>query len=99
MTRKKTHKGKDSMPSVAKKLVIVQNNDAPASQPAAEPMAEARREELGLLEAMLFAAGQPLDEPTLARRLPKDVDIKDALARLKAEYATRGVHLVRGGGQ
>ena len=86
------------MPSVAKKLVIVQNNDAPAAQSAdASAEAAARPEELRLLEALLFAAGQPLDEPTLARRLPKDVDIKDALARLKAEYATRGVNLVRVG--
>ena len=86
------------MPSVAKKLVIVQNNDAPAAQSAdAAAEAAARPEELRLLEALLFAAGQPLDEPTLARRLPKDVDNKEALARLKAEYATRGVNLVRVG--
>jgi len=84
------------MPSVAKKLVIVQNNDAPASQPAA-PAAQARPEELRLLEALLFAAGQPLDEATLKRRLPNDVDVKDVLAQLKAEYATRGVNLVRVG--
>src|SRR5450631_2771469 len=96
MTRKKTHKGTDSMPSVAKKLVIVQNNDAPASQPAA-PAAQARPEELRLLEALLFASGQPLDEATLKRRLPNDVDVKDVLAQLKAEYATRGVNLVRVG--
>src|ERR1700688_4620312 len=97
MTRKKIHKGTDSMPSVAKKLVIVQNNDAPAAKPAATPAAEpaARPEELRVLEALLFAAGQPLDEATLARRLPNDVDVKDTLAALKAEYATRGVNLVR----
>jgi len=87
------------MPSVAKKLVIVQNNDAAAAEPVAAPAAEAavRPEELRLLEALLFAAGQPLDEATLARRLPNDVDVKDALAQLKAEYATRGVNLVRVG--
>ena len=43
------------MPSVAKKLVIVQNNDAAAPEPPA-PQA-ARPEELRLLEALLFAAG------------------------------------------
>src|SRR6185437_9230017 len=95
MTRKKTHKGKDSMPSVAKKLVIVHDNDAPAAEPDAAMAA--RPEELRLIEALLFAAGQPLDEATLARRLPKDVDVKGALAQLKAEYATRGVNLVRVG--
>ena len=82
------------MPSVAKKLVIVQNNDAPAAGPPAEAQA-VRPEELRLLEALLFAAGQPLDEATLKRRLPDDVDVKDVLAQLKAEYSTRGVNLVR----
>ncbi|HEY4983369.1 MAG TPA: SMC-Scp complex subunit ScpB [Pseudolabrys sp.] len=76
------------MPSTAKKLAIV-HNDEPAVEPAARP------EELRLLEALLFAAGEPLDEATLARQLPDGVDLKDELARLKAEYATRGVNLVR----
>jgi len=84
------------MPSVAKKLVIVRNN-APAPDQETPPPAEARAEELRLLEALLFAAGQPLDEATLARRLPDGVNVKDALARLKAEYASRGVNLVRVG--
>jgi segregation and condensation protein B len=78
------------MPSAAKKLVIVHNEEpAPPSQP--------RAEELRLLEALLFAAGQPLDEATLGKRLPDGVVLRDALARLKAEYATRGVNLVRVG--
>jgi segregation and condensation protein B len=94
MTRKKTHKGKESMPSVAKKLVVVQNNE-PA--PEAAPTPAMRPEELRLLEALLFAAGTPLDEATLARGLPNGVNVRDALARLKDEYATRGVNLVRVG--
>ena len=94
MTRKKTHKGKESMPSVAKKLVVVQNNE-PA--PEAAPAPAARPDELRLLEALLFAAGEPLDEATLARRLPNGVNVKDTLTRLKDEYATRGVNLVRVG--
>jgi len=77
------------MPSAAKKLVIVQVNDEPTPDPSGRP------EELRLLEALLFAASEPLDEAMLARRLPAGVDLKDALARLKAEYATRGVNLVR----
>jgi segregation and condensation protein B len=79
------------MPSVAKKLVIVHTNDEPEPPPAQ------RAEELRLLEALLFAAGTPLDEATLRKRLPDGVDLRDALARLKAEYATRGVNLVRVG--
>jgi segregation and condensation protein B len=87
MTRKKTHKEKRSMPNVAKKLTVVQNNEPP--KPAE------RADELRLLEALLFASAEPLDEAMLARQLPSGVDLKDALARLKDEYASRGVNLVR----
>ena len=76
------------MPSVANKLVIVQSDD-----PA--PDAGPRPEELRLLEALLFASREPLDEAMLARQLPNGVELKDALERLKAEYASRGVNLVR----
>ena len=58
-------------------------------------MTEARPEHLRLLEALLFAAAEPLDEATLAARLPEEVDVRTALARLKEDYAGRGVNLVR----
>ena len=64
----------------------------------AEPMeneSQARPEELRLLEALLFAAAEPLDQATLAKRMPDGVDVKTALAQLQAEYAPRGVNLVR----
>ncbi|MCL2713583.1 MAG: SMC-Scp complex subunit ScpB [Alphaproteobacteria bacterium] len=56
---------------------------------------QARPEELRLLEALLFASSEPLDMATLAKRMPADVDVKLALAQLQAEYAPRGVNLVR----
>jgi segregation and condensation protein B len=60
---------------------------------------QVRPEELRLLEAMLFAASEPLSEQDLSARLPQDVDVKAALARLQADYAQRGVNLVRVGGK
>jgi segregation and condensation protein B len=54
-----------------------------------------RPEELRLIEALLFAAGEPLDEKTLRSRLPEGVDIAAAMRRLQAEYAPRGVNLMR----
>lgn len=78
------------MASVAKKLVIVRNDDPPPEQGT-------RAEELRLLEALLFAAAVPLDEPTLAKKLPSGVDVREALARLQTEYASRGVNLVKVG--
>jgi segregation and condensation protein B len=60
---------------------------------AVEP--QARPEELRILEALLFAASEPLDQATLAKRMPEGVDVKMALAQLQADYAMRGVNLVR----
>src|SRR5204863_7195828 len=54
-----------------------------------------RPEELRLIEALLFAAGEPLDEKILRARLPEGVDPASAMRRLQAEYAPRGVNLVR----
>lgn len=56
---------------------------------------EGRPEELRLLEALLFASAEPLDTASLAKRMPEGVDIKAALAQLQADYAMRGVNLVR----
>ncbi len=78
------------MPSAAKKLRVIQNNERESP-----PDLAARAEELRLLEALLFASREPIDETTLGRHLPNGVNLKDALARLKAEYATRGVTLVK----
>jgi segregation and condensation protein B len=64
-----------------------------------EPAGEVRAEELRLLEAMLFASAEPLDEKSLAERLPQDIDVHAALLRLQEDYATRGVNLVRIGGK
>jgi segregation and condensation protein B len=57
------------------------------------------REQVRLIEALLFAALEPLDEATLASRLPRDADVPAALAALQADYANRGVNLVRLGGR
>jgi segregation and condensation protein B len=54
-----------------------------------------RPEELRLLEAMLFAASEPLSEKDLAARLPQGTNVADALKRLQQDYASRGVNLVR----
>jgi segregation and condensation protein B len=66
-----------------------------------EPMsvAEPRPEHLRLLEALLFASAEPLDTATLAERLPDEVDVEAALARLQEDYAARGVNLVRVAGK
>lgn len=56
-------------------------------------------EQLRIVEALLFAAGQPLDEAALAERLPRGADLRSLLATLQAFYAPRGVNLVRVAGK
>jgi segregation and condensation protein B len=53
------------------------------------------RQHLRMAEALLFAAAEPLDEATLAARLPHGVDVGALLEDLAGFYATRGVNLVR----
>jgi segregation and condensation protein B len=75
------------------RLKVITSQDEPDE--AIEP----RAEELRLLEAMLFASAEPVDEKDLAARLPQGVDVRGALSRLQEDYATRGVNLVRIGGK
>src|ERR1700683_4555087 len=58
-----------------------------------------RAEELRILEALLFAAAEPLDEKAVAARLPAGIDLRALLAQLQKDYASRGVNLVRVAGK
>jgi segregation and condensation protein B len=75
------------------RLKIVTQSDEPESAP------ERRAEELRLLEAMLFASSEPLDEKSLAAQLPQGVDVHARLLDLQEEYTSRGVNLVRVNGK
>jgi segregation and condensation protein B len=64
------------------------------------PAAPAESEEaLRLLEAVLFAAAEPLDEETLKKRLPASADVKKLLSTLAETYSGRGVNVVRVAGK
>ncbi len=52
------------------------------------------RQHVRMLEALLFAAEEPLDEVTLSARLPDGVDIIALLEALQNAYQSRGVNLV-----
>ena len=60
-----------------------------------DTMAEAVRR----AEAVLFAAGQPLEASEIAEVLPQGVDVPAVLMTLKSTYAERGVNLVEVGGR
>ena len=52
-------------------------------------------EDLRVVEALLFAAAEPMEEGELAARLPHGCDVKTALAELQRQYEGRGVQVVR----
>lgn len=56
-------------------------------------------QELRLLEALLFAAAEPIDIETLRERMPDGSDVNALIARLTRDYAGRGVNLVRVAGR
>ena len=68
-----------------------------AGAPAPRP--EDWREDLRIVEALLFASSTPLDEAWLAGHLRHGSDIGALLAEIKAAYAPRGVNLVRVAGK
>ncbi len=67
--------------------------DAPRVDVSQQRLAEAVR----IAEALLFASVEPMPETAIAARMPEGVEVGVVLARLRADYANRGVHLVRVG--
>ena len=58
-----------------------------------------QRQQVRMVEALLFAAEEPLDEETLANRLPEDANVADLIEEVRTAYASRGVNLVKVGGK
>jgi segregation and condensation protein B len=81
---------------LAKKMRVIRP-DADPEDEAAD--VQERADELRLLEAMLFAAAEPLSDKELAERLPQGTDVEAALKLLQKDYASRGVNLVRVAGK
>ena len=80
--------GTGMIANVAEMRVVVDNTEAVE-----------RAEESRILEAVLFAADEPLDGKALAGRLPAGADVHALLLQLQQDYASRGVNLVRVGGK
>lgn len=79
-----------------------EGDDAPAESEGgvvtAHPRAD-RSHHLRILEALLFAASEPLSTEQLAEALPDGADLSGLLADLAANYANRGVNLVEVAGK
>jgi segregation and condensation protein B len=58
-----------------------------------------RREKLRIIEALLFAASEPIDATYLSQHLKPGDDVAALLEELKGLYAGRGINLVRVAGK
>jgi len=76
-------------------VAIAVDNDAAASSQTPED----RRQALRMVEALLFAAAEPLSADDLAARLPQGSDVAGLLRELQEAYAPRGVNLVQVAGK
>ncbi|MEP9347542.1 SMC-Scp complex subunit ScpB [Xanthobacter sp. KR7-225] len=54
--------------------------------------------DLRVVEALLFTSSVPLDAASLSAHLPKEADIGALMDALQADYARRGVNLVKAAG-
>ena len=81
------------MAQAAEKIELfdVDSDEALARKEAA--LAEAER----IIEALLFASSEPLEEVELKRRIDENIDLDAVLEKLRDHYASRGVNLARAG--
>lgn len=56
------------------------------------------REQLRMIEAILFASSEPVSEKSLRERMPDGIDFDALMSELQQAYAGRGVNVVRIGG-
>ena len=79
---------------------LAKTNSEPAPTMDAPPKNQAAEAPLlRILEALLFAAAEPLEARQLAAELPPGADVPELLAKLKADYAGGGVNLVQVAGK
>ncbi len=70
------------------------DNEGESAVVMMHPAAE-RSEHLRTIEAMLFAASEPLSIDDLKKFLPEHAEVEALLADLQENYSMRGVHLVQ----
>jgi len=68
-------------------------NVVPAASPSAPDTALLRQ----VVEALVFASGEPLAEKAIADRLPAGTDVAALLREIASDYAQRGIRLVKVG--
>jgi segregation and condensation protein B len=90
-------KDKETLAQIAVLYPQQQASDPEAGAQDISAEEAALRDAKRIAEALLFAAAEPVEESELRKRLPDNVKSSEVLEALKADYATRGVNLVRVG--
>jgi segregation and condensation protein B len=72
---------------------------SPESGEAEMSAALTRAQALRVLEAVLFAAAEPLDRASIARHMPDGVELDTLIEDLERQYSGRGVNLVQVAGR
>ena len=83
------------MPSPNAAVALAVDNDAIAESQTPDE----RRQGLRMIEALLFAASEPLDEKALSSSLPEGANLKALLSELQGLYEGRGVTLLNVAGK
>lgn len=78
---------------------IVEDSAEEIVESRPEFQADDRAQQLRLLEAILFAASEPLTREAIALRMPKSADLESLIEELEGIYAGRGVNLMRVAGK
>ena len=81
------------MNRVANLIATIENEMEVQSDNETGEQAGVNPEHLRMVEALLFAAGEPLDAKALSTSLPEGADILALMAALQATYEKRGVNL------
>lgn len=89
----------ESMPAAEETMPVTEEtmperNDVVTMHPRAD-----RSHHLRIVEALLFAAAEPLSTEQLGAALPEGADLMSLLEDLQANYANRGVNLVQVSGR
>jgi len=86
---------REAQQALAEELADVVTDENSDAAPLIEWSEQDLAEHCRMTEALLFAAAEPLDEKSIADRLPAGADIPKLLETLSTDYAGRGVTLSR----
>jgi len=81
------------MNRVAKLIATIETEMDAESENGTGEKPDVNPEHLRMIEALLFAAGEPLDQKALSTSLPEGADVPGLVAVLQATYEKRGVNL------